>query len=73
MINFRFFEREVAQARSDEERKRALNQIKAIETERLNAYQHEQAHVQQVEEENKNMQKAIELIKKMRSQRSPPQ
>ena len=67
---FRFFEREVENSRSRDERVRALNQIKAIESERLNLYQQEQEKLQKMEEESRNMQKAIDLILKLKN---PPQ
>ena len=72
-LKFRFFKREVETAINREERIRALNQIKAIETERLNTMRQENEKLRKVEEENRNMQIAIDLIEKMKSKMSPPQ
>ena len=56
-----------------EERIRALNQIKAIETERLNIFRQENENLRRLDEENKNMQTAINMIEKMRNQKCPRQ
>ena len=56
-----------------EERIRALNQIKAIETERLSIMRQENENLRRLDEENKNMQTAINMIEKMRNQKCPRQ